>query len=100
MWPLLRVCSLSLFVATVGAFAQSGADPASAVLPKVQLPNATAGFSGATSEEEIRTKSAEWRAECLRDWDAQTHMTKKEWADTCQRVVGNRVQWLRGRGKQ
>jgi hypothetical protein len=100
MWPLLRVCSLSLFVASVGAFAQSTADPASLGLPKVQLPNATPGIGGTTSEEEIRTKSAQWRDECLRDWDAQTHMTKKQWADTCQRVVGNRVQWLRDRAKQ
>jgi hypothetical protein len=96
MWPLLRVCSLSLFVASVGAFAQSTADPASPGL----LPNATSGIGATTSEEEIRTKSAQWRDECLRDWDAQTHMSKKQWSDTCQRVVGNRVQWLRDRGKQ
>src|SRR6516165_6924779 len=100
MWSLLRVCSFTILVASVGAFAQSGADPASPGLPKVQLPIATPGLSGTTSEEEIRTKTAQWRDECLRDWDVQTHMTKKQWADTCQRVVGNRVQWLRDRGKQ
>jgi hypothetical protein len=100
MWLLLRVCSLSLLVASAGALAQSGPDPASPGLPNVQLPNATPALSGTTSEAEIRSKSEQWHAECLRDWDAQTHMTKKQWADTCQRVVGKRVQWLRDRVKQ
>ena len=34
-------------------------------------------------------------AQCLRDWDAATHMTRQEWARTCRRVVSNREQFLR-----
>lgn len=34
-------------------------------------------------------------AQCLRDWDAGTHMTRQEWARTCRRVVSNREQFLR-----
>jgi hypothetical protein len=33
-------------------------------------------------------------AQCLRDWDAGTHMTRQEWARTCRRVVGNRAKFL------
>jgi hypothetical protein len=34
-------------------------------------------------------------AQCLRDWDAATHMTRQEWARTCRRVVGNRAKFMR-----
>jgi hypothetical protein len=34
-------------------------------------------------------------AQCLRDWDAATHMTRQEWARTCRRVVSSRLQFLR-----
>jgi dipeptidase len=96
MRSLPGVYLLSLFFGAVGAFAQPGADPPSAVLPYAQLPN-TAPALGTPSEEEIRSKSAYWHAECISDWDRQTHMSKKEWADTCQRVVDDRVKWLRSR---
>lgn len=26
-------------------------------------------------------------AQCLQDWDAATHMTKREWRDVCQRLL-------------
>jgi hypothetical protein len=93
----LRLLSpLWFFFASVVALAQPGADPPSPVIPRALLPN-TAPESGQASEDEIRTKSAYWHDECIRDWDRQTHMTKKEWADTCQRVVDDRVKWLRSR---
>jgi hypothetical protein len=98
MWCSPRVCLLSLFLTSVGALAQPAADPPSPVLPRALLPN-TAPELGTPSEEEIRTKSAYWHDECIGDWDRQTHMSKKEWAETCQRVVDDRVKWLRGRDK-
>jgi hypothetical protein len=39
MWSLLRVCPLSLSLASVGVLAQPAADPPSTDLPKAQLPN-------------------------------------------------------------
>jgi hypothetical protein len=92
MWCLPRVYLLSLFLVSVSAFAQPASDPPSAILPRALLPN-TAPESGPPSEDEIRTKNAYWHAECIGDWDRQTHMTKKECADTCQRVVDDRVKW-------
>jgi hypothetical protein len=32
--------------------------------------------------------------QCMEDWDAATHMTKKEWARTCRRVVDARVKFM------
>ena len=37
-------------------------------------------------------------AQCLKDWDAGTHMTKPEWARVCKRVIDNRVKFLRETG--
>src|SRR5688572_21928647 len=37
-------------------------------------------------------------AQCLRDWDAGTHMTRQEWARTCRRVVSNRAKFLSEQG--
>jgi dipeptidase len=101
MSPLLRICPLALFLASVcasGGIAQPSADRASAIVPGVQLPYtapARATPSATASEEEIRQKTAYWHTECIGDWDRQTHMSKKEWADTCQRIVADRVKWLR-----
>jgi hypothetical protein len=38
-------------------------------------------------------------AQCLRDWEAATHMTRQEWARTCRRVVSNRMQFLYRQGQ-
>jgi hypothetical protein len=34
-------------------------------------------------------------AQCLRDWDAATHMTRQEWGRTCRRVVSDRARFIR-----
>ena len=33
--------------------------------------------------------------QCLRDWDAATHMTRQEWARTCRRVATSRSKFMR-----
>jgi hypothetical protein len=43
--------------------------------------------------DEDRKRIAEYLAQCLTDWDAGTHMTKKEWARVCQRVVDSRARF-------
>jgi hypothetical protein len=30
---------------------------------------------------------------CMRDWDAGTHMTKGQWAETCRRVANERAKF-------
>jgi hypothetical protein len=38
----------------------------------------------------IDERVAYWRTTCLQDWDAATHMTRKEWRTTCERVAAER----------
>jgi hypothetical protein len=97
---LLLLCALSQFVVSIGAYAQTGADQTNAALTKVPPPSAAPKPRETLSEGEIQAKGAEWHNQCMQDWDRQTHMSKQEWMRACQRVVGDRVQWLRGQGKQ
>lgn len=39
--------------------------------------------------------SSKYFAQCMRDWDAETHMTRQEWSRTCRRVVDNREKFMR-----
>ena len=44
--------------------------------------------------KDIETRVSYWRTTCLDDWDAATHMSKKEWRTTCERVAIERRQFL------
>ena len=44
--------------------------------------------------EQIRKRGADWLAQCVKDWDAETHMTKKEWQQVCRRVAADRINEL------
>jgi hypothetical protein len=35
----------------------------------------------------------------MKDWEPSTHMTKKEWEQTCRRVVQERVKFLLDQAK-
>ena len=37
--------------------------------------------------KEIKERVAFWLKTCLEDWDAQTHMSKREWRAACERSV-------------
>lgn len=63
-------------------------------------PNAaeTAKVSPAQSESKAQKSGAEMRKfadeqykQCLNNWDAYTHMTKKEWQRTCRRLKDTRM---------
>lgn len=36
--------------------------------------------------------------ECMKLWDVSTHMTKRDWENTCRRVSSERVKYLREQG--
>jgi hypothetical protein len=44
--------------------------------------------------EQIRKRGADWLAQCVKDWDAETHMTKKDWQRVCRRVAADRINEL------
>ena len=107
---LLRTCALALVVAYgVGhaqPAAQSGnsASPTAPISPSVStspsVPTTKSATANAKSAgEEARERGAARLAECLRDWDAATHMTKKEWERTCRRATQERVKFLTEQAK-
>jgi hypothetical protein len=63
-------------------------------------PSTPAEARPAQRESKARTSAAETRKiadehyrQCLNDWDAATHMTKKEWQRTCRRLADNRTKF-------
>jgi hypothetical protein len=48
------------------------------------------------SPAEIRKMSDDHYKQCLQDWDAKTHMTKKDWQRACRRTVDERVKFWAG----
>jgi hypothetical protein len=49
-------------------------------------------YDAALLDEKARVR------ECMKQWDRTTHMTKKEWEETCRRVAKERVKYLREQG--
>jgi hypothetical protein len=44
--------------------------------------------------EQIRKGGADWLAQCVKDWDAETHITRKDWQRVCRRVAAERINEL------
>jgi hypothetical protein len=55
--------------------------------------------AGRKAEKKASDRGPEYLAQCLKDWDSGTHMTRQEWARTCRRVVSNRLRFLREQGQ-
>jgi len=115
MRKLLCVCTLSLGVACGAASAKAQAEQKGAATPapgsvetligtpKNPAPspqNSPSKPSAADSPDQIRKRGADWLAQCLQDWDAATHLTRKEWQRVCRRVAGERVNELLKQAKQ
>jgi hypothetical protein len=64
--------------------------PKTPIEPKASNYNYKPG--GVTPSDAQRT--ADSRAQCLKDWDAGTHLTKQEWGRICRRVVDDRAKFL------
>jgi len=64
---------------------------------KADLAPQTTAPAGKSAKEilEIEERVAFWLRTCLQDWDAQTHMTRREWRATCERVAAERGRFLR-----
>jgi hypothetical protein len=75
-------CAGVLLLSATAAVAQSGAQPAA----KRQ-----------SSETALLDEKARVR-ECMKTWDRSTHMTKREWEETCRRVASERIKYLRDQG--
>ena len=53
-------------------------------------PEATWAQVGVETEKEMR---AQWQGRCESDWDAATHMSKRQWEAVCRRVTDQRVKF-------
>jgi hypothetical protein len=49
-------------------------------------PHTTGAIGKGNAQAAAAKKTAEGIAECMKMWDAGTHMTKAEWARTCRRI--------------
>jgi hypothetical protein len=86
---LMRLLLIPVVFCTLGAYASSAQTiPAPATTLRL-LPSA-AQFKQTERDNAI--------TDCMRMWDAGTHMTKQEWARTCKRVQSRldslKVDWL------
>ena len=84
MRRLLIAISLLWGVADGVALAQS------TITPKPVAP----GKGDTESPAQLRKRSDEHFAQCMRDWEVATHMSKQDWAKTCRRVVDGRVKFM------
>ena len=103
MRVLVLASSLALIAAGGAALAQSGSRPLGAASPPTaptpQAQNVRPKSDDTDTATTLRTLSTQYFAECMRDWDAATHMTKQEWARTCRRVVDGRAKFKLEQGK-
>ena len=91
MRTLLIACSTSLLLTSgTAADAQSGGreprDPSK--IPSLGAP------------DEILKRGADYVEQCMKDWDAATHMSKQDWRRTCQRVSQDRVKFMLDEAKK
>jgi hypothetical protein len=62
------------------------------------LPIPTEGKS--QEHQSVGERIAQRLKTCVQDWDAATHMTRKEWRVTCERVSQERGKFLRENPEQ
>ena len=85
----LYPCLLSLVILCDGVYAPISAQERSVTNgPLVGI------LDCGKSPDAIRACGDAWLKDCLKDWDAATHMTMQEFAQTCERVVKERVKAL------
>jgi hypothetical protein len=83
------VTSALLVLGAGAALAQTGSTTPGPTKP---MPGAAAPaksgptVSGPAARMGGKTSVEEAKAECMRMWDAGTHMTKREWSSTCDRI--------------
>ena len=102
MRTLPIICALSLLLTWSGVNAQSDAYAK-------RPPSSSKGVgSRALGQfpEDMRAQMGAWYEDCRKGWDAKTHMSKKDYERTCQRMAHERIKFLhdeeksRNRAKQ
>ena len=68
--------------------------PVSEGAEKPKPPSAESQPKARKSPAEVRKAAEEQYKQCLKDWEAATHMTKQEWQRTCRRLADNRAKFM------
>jgi hypothetical protein len=89
-WLLLLISIL--LVLTAAAVAPDAAETAKSGKVTKAKPAETEP-KAQMSAAEMRKIADQHYKQCLSDWDAATHMTKKEWQRTCRRLADNRTKF-------
>ena len=90
-WLFLVISVLSVLAAA--AIADPKAVPEALI--RVQSPLSKPKSKPNMSPTEIRQLRDTHFGQCMQDWDAGTHMIKKEWERTCRRIVDDRIKFMR-----
>ena len=85
---------LVLCLAAESALAQAVEPPNTITLPPSSPLALSPGEKSPEDIKQIKESVAAWLKTCLTDWDAETHMTRKEWRTTCERVASERGKYL------
>ena len=78
---IVGITFLSLVLGAGAVLAQAGA-PA----PAVSAPAPPKAAAPGDDKTKAKARAKENIAECMRLWDAATHMSKQQWAQTCERI--------------
>jgi hypothetical protein len=90
---LFHVCSVILVFSYGLAYAQQPSEQAG-VKPSSSAPAVVTKPNEPETPQQIKTRAKDFFKVCLKDWDAATHMTKREWEQTCRRVALERSKHL------
>jgi hypothetical protein len=81
----LIVTSVALVLSAGAALAQTGSiTPVPA--PSAAAPAKPAPIAVTPAARTGKSAVAEAKAECMRMWDSGTHMSRREWSNTCDRI--------------
>ena len=92
MHLLLLLTSVLFVLAAAAVVPPEAAETAKPSAPAKAKP-AESKSKAQVSAAEIRKMSDTYFKQCMQDWDAATHMTKKEWQRTCRRIADERAKF-------
>ena len=72
------ITSVALLLSVGAAFAQAG--------PVTPAPTKPAPAAASPAARNGKSAVEDAKAECIRMWDAGTHMSRSEWSSTCARI--------------
>ena len=87
---LLCICGLAAAIAHGAAYAQTDGQSSASLTAaaRAALPG------GEETPQQSQARGKAWFAQCMKDWDAGTHMAKKDWERTCRRLSLDRTKFL------